>query len=135
MASYNRGQKTVSDAVSVYLIRGGGHFKVGTARDVSARLRGLQTANPFDLTVEGTWTYSTRVEALLVEAYAHDELATQRARGEWFCDGSIDPFHLLDECHKGYLRIVDEFGRRYWWNKDCIAQIPAVAILQQRIAA
>ncbi len=54
----------------------GGPIKIGTARDVSARLAELQVANPNELVILGTTP--------LPEASVHRRFAHLRIRGEWF---------------------------------------------------
>lgn len=65
---------------SVYFIESAsGGIKIGKARDVQLRLRGLQTAHPVKLTVLATTTGGDAAE----KAY-HRQFAEHRLHGEWF---------------------------------------------------
>lgn len=69
----------------VYLIASGRNvIKVGKADDVRKRVRGLQTANPFEMQVFHTIECSgAHVGAL--EKLIHKRLKRYHMRGEWFC--------------------------------------------------
>lgn len=66
----------------VYLIPAGRMVKVGVARDVANRWRGLRCGNPAIRPV----AYESRPldRATWVESQVHRELAAFRVRGEWF---------------------------------------------------
>lgn len=79
---------------NIYFIRGGDLVKIGSAVDVQARLKALQTGSPVRLELIGA------LSAFAGEEYEfHAELAKFRVHGEWFKAtepvlGYID--HLLD---------------------------------------
>lgn len=71
--------------VFVYVIRSAsGHLKVGTAKNVSKRLRALQGANSQILTLEHVSGGMLRVIAEQVEFEAHHRLHQFHVHGEWF---------------------------------------------------
>jgi hypothetical protein len=65
----------------VYFVRAGvrGPIKIGHAKDPISRLRGLQTASPYPLTLLGTVRGGEPIEKKL-----HEHLAADRLLGEWF---------------------------------------------------
>lgn len=68
----------------VYLIASGRNIiKVGKAGDVRKRVRGLQTASPFEMQVFHTIEVSTQNVGAL-EKLIHKRLKRYRLRGEWF---------------------------------------------------
>lgn len=71
--------------VFVYIICSpDGHVKVGTAKNVEKRLRGLQVANPQVLTVAHVSGGMLRIIAEQVEFEAHHRLHQFHVHGEWF---------------------------------------------------
>jgi len=69
-----------SPAGFVYFIRHpSGHIKIGYSKDVASRLRGLQTANPINLSLIG-FVPGTRQD----ERALHRKLGEWRSGGEWF---------------------------------------------------
>lgn len=72
--------RTEKKAQSVYFIHSAsGGIKIGTAIDVSKRLKGLQTAHPVKLELLAQTTGGRAVE----QAY-HARFAEHRLHGEWF---------------------------------------------------
>lgn len=69
----------VTTRVVYFITDGLGHVKIGYADNVEARLSGLQTANPHDLTVLATQPGSGAVERDL-----HARFKAHHVRGEWF---------------------------------------------------
>lgn len=68
----------------VYLIASGRNIiKVGKADDVRKRVRGLQTASPFEMQVFHTIEASTEHVGAL-EKLIHKRLKRYHLRGEWF---------------------------------------------------
>lgn len=72
--------------VYVYVVdqADGTYVKIGVARDLPKRLRGLRCGNPQELAVHFTILFPTRAEAERVERVAHGLLKGRRAAGEWF---------------------------------------------------
>jgi hypothetical protein len=68
--------------MNVYVLAGGRrHVKIGIARDVMKRLRGVQTGCPFKLRIVKQWNTGRAAE---VEKAAHRILSNYRWTGEWF---------------------------------------------------
>lgn len=67
--------------VFVYFVQAGtdGPVKIGTATDIQARVRGLQTGSPHRLNLLATSTGGRRLEKRL-----HRRFAAHRVLGEWF---------------------------------------------------
>lgn len=67
---------------SIYLIECNGYYKIGkTSCDIGDRLSGLQTGNPFPLTVVAN---IVRTDSSGLEVYLHNRFKHKRVRGEWF---------------------------------------------------
>lgn len=83
-------------AKTVYLIRaiGSDLYKIGfTARDVTERLKALQTSSPHTLTC----LYSKRVsDGRWLERILHNHYATKRMAGEWFNLTDIEVKECID---------------------------------------
>lgn len=58
-------------------------IKVGTARNVKARLAGMQTGSPLKLAIERTFIVPHE-RAYVIERRIHDALSGFRRHGEWF---------------------------------------------------
>lgn len=68
--------------MNVYVVAGGRrHVKIGIAKDVEKRRRGIQTGCPFTVRVIKSWNTSRARE---IENKAHKVLARYRWAGEWF---------------------------------------------------
>lgn len=67
----------------VYFVQGvdGGPIKIGTSRDVGARIADLQCASPVRLRLLGSVPGDATLERRL-----HRRLAHHRVHGEWFAD-------------------------------------------------
>lgn len=66
----------------VYVITGGRrHVKIGHSKDVTKRLKGIQTGCPFTVRIAGQWK-TTRAQE--IERRSHSMLAKYRWAGEWF---------------------------------------------------
>lgn len=71
--------------MNLYVIRGGSFCKIGIARDVSLRLRAIQTGNPYRLRI----VFQQAVPAKMARDIEARALAILRqkanpAEGEWF---------------------------------------------------
>lgn len=65
----------------IYLVEGGGRFKIGIAKSAKARLTSLQTGSPVPLKLVHSAFVNDCVRA---EQLAHGLLARYRLHGEWF---------------------------------------------------
>jgi hypothetical protein len=71
----------------VYIIQqqGGGNFiKIGKARDVDKRVKALQTASPYSLTILARINADNDAHALCMEKAFHERLRKYSVSGEWF---------------------------------------------------
>lgn len=76
----------------VYVIEGGGLFKIGYSAQPRQRLQSLQCSSPVPLTLLGV-VEGTRED----EAQWHHRFRNQRSHGEWFELGSGDIDLVLRE--------------------------------------
>lgn len=89
----------------VYVLKSGEHYKIGIAKDVGKRMRGLQTGDP----VKHMFVYSSFSEdAPDFESRLHKAFAEYRGEGEWF----VLPPEKLEQ-------LIEILG-----NRDFIEQIP-----------
>ena len=65
----------------VYLLKGGGYYKIGLSNDVNRRMEEISPRLPFE--TELICTIATR-DMYKLEAALHDLYAARRANGEWF---------------------------------------------------
>jgi Meiotically up-regulated gene 113 len=65
----------------VYLVRCGGFYKIGLAKDANKRLSGLKTSSPFEIEMVKTWRCK-RPDT--IERTLHEQFEKFRVRGEWF---------------------------------------------------
>lgn len=74
------------DYPSLYVIHAAstGYYKVGKANVPLDRVRGLQTGNPFQLTIVHSVPGEAPDEAMRLEARVHEILDPYHHRGEWF---------------------------------------------------
>jgi hypothetical protein len=63
----------------IYFVRAGSRLKIGSARNVAARLREIQTSSPIALTL-----LAVAPGGRAVEASYHARFVHLRVRGEWF---------------------------------------------------
>jgi Meiotically Up-regulated Gene 113 (MUG113) protein len=86
----------------LYFIQCGddGPIKIGVSHDPSARLRALQTASPYPLTL--LWVHGPLEDAPGLELRLHKRHAAIRLQGEWFLptDGLLN--HIFQ------MRAVEE---------------------------
>lgn len=83
----------------IYIVRAGGHCKIGIAKDVSTRLKQLPKL-PFEL--ELLHTIKTN-DMNRLEAELHRRYAEQRCNGEWFTlsDEHLYELELINEINYG----------------------------------
>lgn len=62
--------------------KGRGPCKIGTTKDISGRLRALQTGSPYPLKYYEIWDEGPGAEKF--EAMVHADLSSKRMVGEWF---------------------------------------------------
>ncbi len=69
----------------LYFIQHGdtSYYKIGIATQISARLSGLQTGNPFKLTVIRAFEF-TQETSIVAESRLHKKFETHSVQGEWF---------------------------------------------------
>lgn len=79
-----------SRAQAVYLVEGGGRFKIGISADPAARLASLQTGSPFLLRLVCSREFA---DAAAVERELHMRMGAHRIHGEWF---DLPPRALAD---------------------------------------
>ena len=72
------------ERVSLYLIGGGGLTKIGVSRNVTQRLRALQSSSPMHLVVLATKKYNHPKEAYSIESELYARFKDKRGHGEWF---------------------------------------------------
>ncbi len=76
----NKGmQRRPREGWDLYLAECRGYYKVGIAKDPDARLKDLQTGNPYPITLIKTWPGRSDLEKEV-----HDMLEQFHHRGEWF---------------------------------------------------
>ena len=75
----------------VYFIQAGegGPIKIGVAKDVEKRLKGLQTASPKTLVLLASIPVRGSIKAYAMERDFHFRLSGYRIRGEWFSKKAI----------------------------------------------
>jgi Meiotically up-regulated gene 113 len=78
---------------SVYFVRDGRSIKIGITNNVSSRLSSLQTGNPRQLKLLGSFKGTARDEAEL-----HDKFWRDRGLGEWFKDTAELQTVIRDRC-------------------------------------
>ena len=87
----------------IYLILDGEFFKIGVAKNVIKRKKGLQTGNPYDLTILKTHKSKNPFK---VEKMLHMYYHKNRVNGEWFDLSLNEVKEFLDVCQK-YEDIVE----------------------------
>jgi hypothetical protein len=76
----------------VYLVQCGAHYKIGSSRNIAARLKAVQRLYPLPLVLCHVWSTSA---ARQMERHLHQKYAAQRIRGEWFQLNPADVARLL----------------------------------------
>ncbi len=72
----------------VYLMRSeNGYYKIGTTKDVAARLRSINHGIPIDIELVHSFYYPI---CRLAESFLHDKYEDKRFRWEWFALGPKD---------------------------------------------
>jgi predicted GIY-YIG superfamily endonuclease len=80
---------TVSPQAYVYVIAAGDEaVKIGVAKNVRLRLKGLQTGHSKKLTIAYEFPFAGRDQAYAIECRAHKLLKARLMEGEWF---SVSP--------------------------------------------
>lgn len=77
----------------VYVLSGGGYYKIGFSKHVNVRVKQISPKLPFDVKLVCTIETDDMVRA---EAYLHGKYASKRAKGEWFALTDEDLEWLLD---------------------------------------
>lgn len=68
----------------IYIIKSENYYKIGTTRDVEARMKLLQTGNPHKLEVIKIFQFGDNYSAFQIEQLAHKVFGHKRFYGEWF---------------------------------------------------
>lgn len=88
----------------IYILYGGGYYKIGLTNDIDRRLAQISPALPF--TVELVHTIKTD-DMVRIEHFLHEKFADKRANGEWFSlsDDDIEWLKQLEyiSCEGGEL--------------------------------
>jgi len=78
----------------VYLIHAGGFLKIGVAKNPEARLKTMQTGNPYKLRIMALIPFESRLQAFGYEKELHGRFKAHHYTGEWFNYGGIQSaFH------------------------------------------
>ena len=89
---------------NVYFIRDGlGFVKIGLTKDVSIRLKELQTSNPCELEVFCIFHVKKYDDAREIEKELHDKFAEHRTKktGEWYYEKDV-----IDWLRNGNLEVA-----------------------------
>lgn len=91
----------------LYIIqsKGIGTIKIGVAQDCNARLKQLQTANPYELKLVHVFKGMGHLEK-----YLHKELVEYRQQGEWFS------YDCIEHIPKVLLNLMPEDALDHWWK-------------------
>lgn len=81
---------------NLYIIKCGDWYKIGTAVDVAARLRGLQIGNPVELTLYKSYPVE---RSFAIEQVLHKTFSSKRGIGEWFKLSEDDLEHIDKFCN------------------------------------
>jgi hypothetical protein len=77
---------------------GRSYYKIGISdRETSARVKELQTGNPFPLYPRFTYSTSGKEEALCIETEIHRHFEPFRMEGEWFDFADEDMHNFLED--------------------------------------
>jgi len=77
----------------VYVLSGGGYYKIGLSKHVGVRIKQISPKLPFDVELVCTIKTDDMAKA---EAYLHGKYASKRAKGEWFALTNEDLKWLSD---------------------------------------
>lgn len=118
----------MSDSTFVYIIatmnfgRHGAPVKVGVSRDPLARVRELQTGNPYELMFSFAFRLPSREDALKLEAAFHKAMAHKAMEGEWFAMSAIDAAEAMCANIRAYLRyqVVDDESEMEAFSEYCL---------------
>lgn len=92
------GSTNTEESSNIYLIDGGGWFKIGKADDIEKRIKALQTAFPHKLTcickIKVRYPFD-------VEKFLHALFGQQRLEGEWF-KFTDEQLRLVKQCFKRF---------------------------------
>jgi len=91
----------------LYIIqsKGIGTIKIGVAQDCNARLKQLQTANPYELKLVHVFKGMGHLEK-----YLHKELVDYRQQGEWFS------YDCKEHIPRVLLNLMPEGALDHWWK-------------------
>lgn len=80
----------------IYMLSGGGYFKIGKTTDLSVRSRQIGLQLPFEITLVHSISTNNIDEA---EKYWHDKFKSKRQNGEWFSlvDEDVNEFSSVQE--------------------------------------
>ena len=90
----------------IYLIRennDSNNYKIGSAKQIGTRIKGLQTGNPDELILIKSFSTKNRFK---LEHMLHRHYYDKRGLGEWFVFEKND-VDLFDDICKKYQRIID----------------------------
>ncbi len=100
-----------------------GPIKIGISADATKRLRGLQTASPYELVLVSMFLVPNREFARLVETAAHDAMGENHMKGEWF---DIEPWPAILTLCEIFECVADEAD-----NEDQAARILDVSFTNE----
>lgn len=99
----------------VYFIEAGSFrkspVKIGVTIDIDARIKNLQTGNPYPLKCKALIECKSRKEAYNLESYLHHRLKRFRLEGEWFKSEYFNLKKLLGEYVRERVKVkaTDEY--------------------------
>jgi len=94
--------------VHVYLISANGEcgpVKVGIAKDVTKRIRNLQTACPYKLQLVHSFAFPNRDMAREIESSFHHVEAKHKTHGEWFAFRSMEALCIMCLCLEAVFEV------------------------------
>lgn len=92
------------DSYVVYLIHDGTYYKIGKTKNVSTRLKSLQTSSPNKLNVVAAFETKSQRHMDILEKLLHEHFENNRLSGEWF-DISISADGFLSKCKELLIEI------------------------------
>ena len=84
-----------TDRVSIYCISDGEFVKIGRSKNVSNRLKSLQTSNARELFVQMIIPCRCPAQAIMRERQIHKSAKRHQLTGEWFTKDVMDNKYLL----------------------------------------